>query len=198
MPVSADDVRKMREMTGLPMMECKKALDEVAGDMAKAIDLAKQKGMIKAGTKLAGRATADGRVGSYVHSTGKLGALVEIQCETDFVAKSDDFQELLKDICLHVAGSGNPPDYVSREQVPAEFIEKEKAAVAAQHKGKPPQVLDKIVQGNIDKIYERICLVDQPFVKDDARKVGDLVKEKMAKLGENIKIARFARIEVGK
>lgn len=188
----------MREMTGLPMLECKKALDESGGDMAKAIEIAKQKGMIKAGTKLAGRATAEGRIGSYVHSTGKLGVLVEIQCETDFVAKSDDFQELLKDICLHVAGSGNPPDYVSREQVPPELIEKERAAIAAQHKGKPPQVLEKILQGNIEKIYERICLVDQPFVKDDSKKIADLVKERMAKLGENIKIARFARLEVGK
>lgn len=198
MPASAEDVRKMREMTGLPMMECKKALDESGGDMAKAIEIAKQKGMIKAGTKLAGRATAEGRIGSYIHSTGKLGVLVEIQCETDFVAKSDDFQELLKDICLHVAGSGNPPDYVSREQVPPELIEKERTAIAAQHKGKPPQVLEKILQGNIEKIYERICLVDQPFVKDDSKKIADLVKERMAKLGENIKIARFARLEVGK
>ncbi len=198
MPVSADDVKRMREMTGLPMLECKKALDEAAGDMDKAVDIAKKKGMIKAGTKLASRATADGRIGTYVHSTGKLGVLVELQCETDFVAKSDDFQELLKDLCLHVAGSGNPPDYATREQVPASLIEKEKEAIAAQHKGKPPQVLEKILQGNIEKIYERICLVDQPFVKDDAKKVGDLIKEKMAKLGENVKVARFARFEVGK
>ena len=109
MSATVDDVKKMREMTGLPMMDCKKALEEAAGDMKRAIEIARTKGMIKAGTKLTSRATAEGRIGSYIHSTGKLGVLVELQAETDFVAKSDDFQELLKDICLHVAGSGNPP-----------------------------------------------------------------------------------------
>lgn len=198
MPVTTDDVRRMREMTGLPMMECKKALDEAGGDMEKAVEIAKKKGMIKAGTKLSGRATAEGRIGSYIHSTGKLGVLVELQCETDFVAKSEDFQDLLKEICLHVAGSGNPPDYVSREQVPADLIEKETASIAAQHKGKPPHVLEKILQGNLEKVYERICLLDQPFVKDDAKKISALIQEKMAKLGENIRVARFARFEVGK
>ena len=198
MSASAEDVRKMRDQTGLPMLDCKKALDETGGDLAQAIDLAKKKGMIKAGTKLVSRATSEGGIGTYIHSNGKLGVIVELQCETDFVAKSPDFQALMKDFCLQVAGSGFPPDYVSREQVPTEVVEKEKSIAAEQHKGKPPQVLEKILQGGLDKFYEKICLMEQPFIKDDKKKMATLVQEVMAKVGENIKVARFARFEVGK
>jgi len=177
------------------MMDCKKALTEAEGDLSKAADILRQKGLATA-SKKASREASEGLIGSYIHM-GKLGVLVEVNCETDFVAKTDDFKGLVKDIAMHIAASN--PAYVQRENVPAEVIEKEKEIYASQISGKPPHVVGKIIEGKLEKFYSDMCLVDQVFVKDSAqeKKIRDLVVEKIAKMGENIVIKRFVRFQLG-
>jgi elongation factor Ts len=195
MSISATTVKELRERTGAGMMDCKKALTEAAGDVEKAMDILRQKGLAMA-SKKASREASEGLVGSYIHM-GKIGVLVEINCETDFVAKTDDFQELVKDVAMHIAAAN--PSYVKREDVPQDVIEKEKAIYASQVENKPPQVVEKIVEGKLEKFFNENCLMDQIFVKDPEgkKKIKDLVVEKIAKLGENIVISRFARFQLG-
>lgn len=195
MTVTADKVKELREKTGVGMMDCKKALSESGGDMEKAIDLLRQKGLATAAKK-ASRAASEGLIGSYIHMD-KLGVLVELNCETDFVAKTDDFRELVKDIAMHIAAAN--PTYVSREEVSTDVIEREKEIYRAQVTNKPPQVVEKIIEGKLDKFFGDNCLLDQVFIKDPEgkQKIKDLITEKIAKLGENIVLRRFARFQLG-
>src|SRR5829696_5645177 len=198
--VTAGAVKSLREKSGAGMVDCKNALVEANGDEAAAIEILRKKGMATAGKK-AGRVTAEGVVGSYIHMGGKVGVLVELNCETDFVARGDEFQQLVKDIAMHIAAA--EPRYVSREEVPAGVLDKEREIARAQAKNepknanKPDQVIDKIVEGRINKYYEETVLVDQPFVKDPAKTVGELVTEKVAKTGERITVRRFTRYKMG-
>ncbi|TAL23594.1 MAG: translation elongation factor Ts [Nitrospirae bacterium] len=193
--ITADKVKELREKTGAGMMDCKKALAETSGDFEKAIDCLRQKGLASAARK-ATRTASEGLIGSYIHMD-KIGVLVEINCETDFVAKTDDFKGLVKDISLHIAAAN--PSYLSRDDVPQDIIEREKEIYRAQVTNKPPQVVEKIVEGKLDKFFSETCLLDQIFIKDPEQKakVKDLVTEKIAKLGENILIRRFARFQLG-
>ena len=194
--ISASNIKELRDQTGVGMMDCKKALTEAAGDLDKALDLLRQKGLAMA-SKKASREASEGLVNSYIHMGGKIGVLVEVNCETDFVAKTDDYQELVKDIAMHIAAAN--PSYVKREDIPSEVIEKEKEIYASQVEGKKPEIIDKIVEGKLEKFFSDSCLVDQVFVKDpDGKlKIKDLIVEKIAKLGENIQIKRFARFQLG-
>jgi elongation factor Ts len=196
MSISASTVKELRDQTGAGMMDCKKALTESEGNAEKALDILRKKGLAKAQGK-ASREASDGYIGSYIHMGGKIGVLVEVNCETDFVAKTDDFQALVKDIAMHIAAAN--PTYVSREEIPSEVIDKEKEIFASQVENKPPQVVDKIVEGKVEKFFSEVCLVDQVFVKDPDQKskIKDLIVEKIAKLGENIVIKRFARFQLG-
>ncbi|MBI5205507.1 MAG: translation elongation factor Ts [Nitrospirae bacterium] len=193
--ITADKVKDLREKTGAGMMDCKKALTESAGDFEKAIDCLRQKGLASAARK-ASRTASEGLISSYIHMD-KIGVLVEVNCETDFVAKTDDFRELVKDVSLHIAAAN--PSYLSREDVPQDVIEREKEIYRAQVTNKPPQVVEKIVEGKLDKFFSETCLLDQLFIKDPEQKtkIKDLVTEKIAKLGENILIKRFARFQLG-
>jgi elongation factor Ts len=193
--VSAAMVKELREKTGAGMMDCKKALAENAGDFAKAEEWLRKKGITGAAKK-AGRIAAEGLVGAYVHN-GKIGVLVEVNCETDFVARNEDFQLLVRDIALHIAAAN--PSYVRREDVPAEVLEKEKELERAKlrEQKKPEAMLEKILSGKMEKFFEAVCLLDQPFVKDDKKTVGQVVTEAVAKIGENITIRRFTRYQVG-
>ena len=195
MNITADTVKELREQTGAGMMDCQKALCEAEGSVEKALDILRQKGLALA-SKRAAREVSQGLIGSYIHM-GKIGVLVEVNCETDFVAKTDDFQELVKEIAMHIAASN--PVYVKREDISSEVIEKEKAIYASQVTNKPPQVVEKIVEGKLEKYYSDMCLVDQIFVKDpdQKKKIKDLIIEKIAKLGENILIKRFVRFQLG-
>ncbi len=192
--ITAELVKKLREKTGLGMMQCKEALTASAGDMDKAVDFLRKKGLETA-NKRTGRATNQGLVGHYVHVTGKIGVLVEVNCESDFVARSDDFKELVKNICMHVAATN--PLAVSAENVPADVVAKEKEIYAEQVKGKPANVTEKIVEGKLKKFFAERCLIEQPYVKNSDQTIGDLVKETIAKLGENISVRRFVRFELG-
>jgi elongation factor Ts len=196
MEITAGLVRELRDKTGLGMMDCKKALVETNGDMEKAIEYLRKKGALKAARR-EGRATSEGRVGSYIHMTGKLGVLLELNCESDFVAKTDQFAELVKDICMHVAASS--PQWVAQEHVPEDVIAKEKEIYMAQAKeaGKPDKILEKIAEGKLNKFFSEVCLLEQPFVKDPDKKVADLIRDKMAQLGENITVCRFVRFQLG-
>jgi len=199
MNISAEMVRKLREETGAGMMECKAALVEAAGEQEKARELLRKKGLAAAAKK-AGRTASEGVVGSYIHPGAKVGVLVEIDCETDFVAKTPDFQALVKDIAMHVAaGAPAVPLYVKKEDVPAEVLEKEKEIYRAQaaSQGKPANVQDKIAEGKLKEYYATFCLLEQPFVKDPKLTVGQLVQEKIALIKENIVIRRFARYRLG-
>ncbi len=187
-------VKELREKTNAGMMDCKKALDETGGDLTKAEELLRKKGIASAGKK-ASRAAKEGTVASYIHLQGKVGVLVEINCETDFVAKNDNFRDLVKDITLHIAASH--PLYVSRDQVPEQLIAAEREIFAAQVVGKPANIVDKIVDGKIDKFYSTICLLEQAFIKNPDLSVKDLVSSKITELGENIVIRRFTRYQVG-
>lgn len=189
-------VKELRERTQAGMMDCKRALQETGGDMDKAVDYLREKGLAAAAKK-AGRTAADGLVEAYIHPGGRVGVLVEVNCETDFVAKTEDFKELVRDISMHIAAMR--PEYVRREDVPADVVEHEKRVLsnAAKEEGKPANVVEKIVAGRIEKFYSQICLMEQPFVKDGDKTVGTLVQEAIAKLGENIEIRRFARFERG-
>ena len=197
MDITAKMVKDLREKTGLGMMDCKNALVETKGDSEKAVDYLRKKGALKA-AKREGRATAEGRVGSYIHMTGKIGVMVELNCESDFVAKTDEFGELVKDLCMHVAASA--PSWVSSEDVPEDVIAKEKDIYMTQAKeaGKPDKILEKIADGKLKKFFSENCLMEQPFVKDTDKTIDQLVKEKIAKLGENMTVSRFSRFEVGK
>ena len=193
--ISAEMVKQLREKTGVGMMECKKALTESSGDFEKAIDLLRQKGLATA-SKKAGRTASEGLIESYIHM-GKIGTMVEVNCETDFVARTDDFKQLVKDIAMHIAAAN--PVYLSREDVPQDVLEREKEIYKAQVTNKPPQVVEKIIEGKLEKFFTDFCLLDQIFIKDTEQKtkIKDLVTEKIAKMGENIIIKRFSRFQLG-
>jgi elongation factor Ts len=198
--INAAGIKALREKTGAGMMECKKALVEAGGDEARAIEILRERGLASA-KKKEGRVAAEGVVGSYIHMGGKVGVLVEVNCETDFVARSEDFQQLVKDIAMHIAAA--EPRHVTREEVTADTLDKEREIARAQAKNdpknasKPDQVIDKIVEGRVNKFYEEFILLDQPFIKDPAKTVGELVTERVAKTGEKITIRRFARYKMG-
>lgn len=193
--VSAEMIKNLREKTGTGMMECKKALTECNGDFEKAIDLLRQKGLASA-VKKAGRTASEGLIHSYLHM-GKIGAMVEVNCETDFVARTDDFKELVKDIAMHIAAA--TPLYLTRDDVQQDTIEREKEIYRAQVADKPPHVVEKIIEGKLEKFYTDTCLLDQLFIKDPEQKkrIKDIVSEKGARLGENIVIRRFVRFQLG-
>jgi elongation factor Ts len=192
--ISSTLVKELREKTNAGMMDCKRALTEAGGDPAKAEDILRKKGIANAGKKSA-RAAKEGVVASYIHLQGKVGVLVEVNCETDFVARNEGFREFVKDITLHIAAS--QPQWVSRDQVPAAVVEKEREIAKAQVQGKPANIVDKIADGKIEKFFSTVCLVDQAFIKNPDQTIGDLVKSKIAELGENILIRRFTRYMVG-
>lgn len=194
--ITAEMVKELREVTGAGMMDCKKALQEAGGDKNKAIELLREKGLARA-AKRAGRIAAQGVVDSYIHLGGKVGVLVEVNCETDFVAKNEEFRSFVRDICLQVAATN--PTYLKREDVPPEVIEKEKEILRKQalNEGKPERVIDKIVAGRLEKFFQESCLLEQSFIKDPEITIGDLLAEKIAKIGENIVIRRFTRYEMG-
>jgi len=196
MEVSASVVKELREKTGAGMMDCKKALAETEGDVRKAIDYLRQKGLAAAAKK-ADRAAADGAVGAYVHPGGKIGVLVEINCETDFVARTGEFQTLLKDIAMQVAAAN--PRYVRREDVSPAELDKEKEIYRQQalETGKPEKVIDKIVEGKIDRFYSEVCLLEQSFIKDPDKTISTVINDAIARLGENIQVRRFARYHLG-
>jgi elongation factor Ts len=196
MEVSANAVKELREKTGAGMMDCKKALAESAGNVEKAVDYLRQKGLAAAATK-ADRVAADGAVAAYIHPGGKLGALVEINCETDFVARTAEFQTLLKDMAMQVAAAN--PRYVRREEIPAAELDREKAIHRQQalESGKPEKIVDKIVEGKMERFYSEVCLLEQSFIKDQDKKVSDVVNDSIARLGEKIQIRRFARYHLG-
>jgi len=194
--ITAEQVRKLRERTGAPMMDCKKALEACNGNEDESEIWLRKKGMSTAAKKAA-RVTSEGSVASYIHAGGKIGVLVEVNCESDFVARTDDFKDLLKDIAMHIAAAD--PKFVRREDVTPEAYEREKEIYRAQAAGtgKPPQVVEKIVEGKMAKFYEEVCLLDQPFVKEPGITVHQLIASKVGKLGENISVRRFARFKVG-
>ena len=196
MEITAQMVRELRERTGAGMMDCKAALSEAAGNIESAIDVLRTRGVAKAAQKV-GRATSEGVVGTYIHAGGKVGVLVEINCETDFVARTDDFQSLVRDVALHIAAAD--PRFVRREEVTPELLEREKAIYREQAlaSGKPANVVDRIVDGKVEKFYGESVLLEQPFVKDPEKTISQLVAERVAKVGENIQIRRFARFKVG-
>ena len=194
--ISAVLVKKLRDMTGAGFMECKAALTEANGDLDAAVTLLRKRGLASAAKK-AGRTTSQGSVGSYIHMGGKIGVLVEVNCESDFVARTDQFTALVKEIAMHIAAAD--PKYVRRDEVPAEALEKEKEIYRAQfaQSGKPANVVDKIVEGKLDSYYSQVVLGDQPFIRDPALKVSQVVAEATAKMGENITVSRFARFKIG-
>jgi len=199
MNVSAEMVRKLREETGAGMMDCKSALVEAAGDPERARDVLRKKGLATAAKK-AGRAATEGVVGSYIHQGAKVGVLVEVNCETDFVAKTPEFQSLARDLAMHIAAASPAAAlYVSKEDVPAEILEKEREIYKAQaaSQGKPPAVQEKIAEGKLKEFYATFCLLEQPFVREPKTSVGQLVQEKIAVIKENIVVRRFARFRVG-
>lgn len=197
MEINASDVKKLRDMTGAGMMDCKKALGETGGDFEKAVDFLRKKGIASA-EKRSGRDATEGIIQHYVHFDQKKGCLVELNCETDFVARTDVFQAFAKDVALHVVA--RRPEYLKPEDVPADVLEREKSIHRDQAaaSGKPPQVVEKIIEGRLAKYYEEVCLLNQTFVKDDTKTVGEMVKELAGKLGENVQIRRFVVYEVGR
>jgi elongation factor Ts len=194
--ITASQVQELRQRTGVGMMECKKALQETAGDLEAAIDLLRTRGHAKAAKK-AGRETDEGRVEAYIHLGGKIGVLIEVDCETDFVAKTDDFRELARSLAMQVAAAG--PLAVDREGLDPEVVEREKGIYRqqAQESGKPADIVEKIAAGKLEKWYQEVCLLDQAYIKDPDRKVSDVVNEAVQRLGENIVVRRFTRFEVG-
>lgn len=194
--ITAGLVKELRERTGAGMMDCKKALSATDGDLEKAIDFLREKGLAAAAKK-AGRVAAEGLVEAYIHGGGRIGVLVEVNCETDFVAKTDAFKELVKDIAMHIAATN--PSYLKREEVPTAELEHEQAVLAeqARNEGKPEKIIEKMVAGRIEKYYKEVCLMEQPFVKDPDKTISDLITESIAKIGENISIRRFTRYQLG-
>lgn len=192
--ITAKMVGDLRARTGAGLMDCKKALQECGGDESQAIDYLRKKGIASAAKK-ADRAASDGLVESYIHLGGKVGVLIEVNCETDFVAKTDDFRALVRDIAMHIAASS--PICVTREEVPESLLQKEREIAASQVIGKPENIVEKIVSGKIEKVYQDVVLLEQPFVKNADQTIEQLLKEQIAKLGENIVIRRFARFQIG-
>lgn len=194
--ITASMVKELRERTGSGMMACKKALTESDGNMDKAIDFLREKGLAAAAKK-AGRVAAEGIVESYIHGGGRIGVLVEVNCETDFVAKTDGFRALVKDIAMHIAATN--PTYLNRDEVPASVLEHEKTVLTeqARNEGKPEKIIEKMVVGRIEKYYKEVCLMDQEFIKDGDKTIAELITESIAKIGENISIRRFARFQLG-
>jgi elongation factor Ts len=194
--IDAKQVKALRDMTGAPMGDCKKALEEAKGDLEAAIVVLRKRGMASA-QKKASRSTNEGAVGSYIHAGGKIAVLLELNCESDFVARTEDFQELLKDVAMHIAASD--PKYVKQEDVTTEDLEREKEIYSAQAaaSGKPAKIIPQIVDGKMAKFYEEFCLLEQPFIKDQAISIKELIAQKVGKLGENITVRRFARFKVG-
>ena len=194
--ISAEQVKKLREMTGAGMMDCKKALGESGGDFGKAEEYLRTKGLASAAKK-AGRTATEGAVGSYIHMGGKIGVLVEVNSETDFVARTEAFQALVKDVAMHIAAAA--PQWVRREEVPADVVAKELEIAKAQmrEQKKPEAMIEKIAQGKVDKFYKETCLLEQPFVKDDKKSVQEMINDQVAKIGENIQVRRFARFVLG-
>lgn len=196
MEITADKVKELRERTGIGMMECKSALSECGCDMDKAIEILRKKGHARAEAK-SSRAAKEGLVGSYIHMNGRIGVLIEVNCESDFVARNCEFQELVKELGMQIAAA--KPRYISSSDVPEDLVAKEKEIIKAQlgDMKKPPEIMEKIVQGKLGKFFEEICLLDQPYIRDDKFKVRDLISQLVAKSGENIKVGRFARFEIG-
>jgi elongation factor Ts len=194
--ITAALVKKLRDITGAGMMECKAALTEASGNLEEATTILRKRGLAQA-TKKAGRSTNEGLIGSYIHMGGKIGVLVEINCESDFVARTDDFQNLAREVAMHIAAAS--PQYVKREDVPPEVLDHEKDIYRGQMEGqnKPPQVIEKIIEGKLASFYEQVCLLDQPSIRDPKVTIGQAVQSAIAKLGENISIARFTRFKVG-
>jgi elongation factor Ts len=197
MDITAGKVKELRQRTGIGFMECKRALEESGGDTEKAILFLRKKGYARAKEKMS-REAEEGRVGAYIHLNGKIGVLVELNCESDFVSRNEEFQELVKNIAMHIAAAN--PQYVSSEDIPEDVLEQEKEIVRDQFKdsNKPPEILDKIVQGKLGKFYQEVCLLDQPYIRDDKISVKELLASYIAKFGENLKLRRFARFELGK
>ena len=196
MDITADQVKVLREKTGVGIMDCKRALVEAEGDVQKASDILREKGLAAAAKK-SGRITAEGLVESYIHGGGRIGVLVEVNIETDFAAKNDEFKQFVKEICLQICASR--PEYITKEEVPASILEKEKEILRAQalNEGKPEKIIEKMVEGRIEKFYKEFCLLEQPWIKDDSKTIGQLLTEKIARIGENINIRRFVRFERG-
>ena len=194
--ISASLVKQLRDLTGAGMMECKAALQEAGGDVEEARTILRKRGLAQAAKKQ-GRSTGEGQIGAYIHAGGKVGVLVEMNCESDFVARTEDFQNLLKEVALQVAASN--PQFARREDVPAETLEREKSIYRAQMQdsGKPAQVIEKIIEGKLGSFFEQVVLVDQPSIRDPKTTVGQLIQAAVAKLGENISVARFVRYKVG-
>jgi elongation factor Ts len=194
--ISAAMVKELREKTGAPMMDCRNALTEAKGDMEEAVVVLRKRGMASAAKK-ASRTASEGAVGTYIHAGGKIGVLIEVNCESDFVARTPDFQELLKDIAMHIAATD--PRYIRKEDVTSEDLEREKDIYRAQaaQTGKPAPVIEKIVEGKMSKFYEEVCLLEQPFIKEQTVTIAQLIAQKVGKLGENIVVRRFARFKVG-
>jgi elongation factor Ts len=197
MTISSELVKELRQRTGIGMMECKKALTECQGDIEEAIILLRKRGHARAKHKM-DRVAVEGAIGSYIHMNGKIGVLVEVNCESDFVSRNEEFQELVKNIALHIAAAS--PTYVSSEEVPQKVLDQEREIIREQFKdsGKPPEIVNKIVEGKLGKFYQETCLLDQPYIKDDKISIKDLVTTFIAKFGENIVVRRFARYELGK
>ena len=196
MTITAQQVKQLREKTGAGMMDCKTALTEAAGDMEKAVELLRKKGLASA-AKRAGRVAKDGIIGHYIHMGGKVGVLVEVNCETDFVARTEDFQRLAKELAMHIAAAD--PKFVRREDVPAEVLEKEKEIYRAQFatSGKPANVIDKIAEGKLESYFAQVCLMEQPWVRDPNISIKQMVAEASAKTGENVTVTRFVRFKLG-
>lgn len=196
MEIKADLVKQLRDRTGIGMMECKRALQEAGGDLEKAITILRKKGYARAKDKMS-RETTEGLVGAYIHTNGKIGVLVEVDCETDFVARNEEFQALVKNIAMHIAAAN--PRYISPEDIEEEVIEQEKEIIREQFKdsNKPPQVIEKIVEGKLKKFYEEVCLLEQPYIRDDKMTIAQLIATHIAKFGENIQVKRFSRFEIG-
>jgi elongation factor Ts len=197
MEITADKVKELRQRTGIGVMECKEALQECQGDIDKAIAALRKKGYSRAKDKMS-RETSQGLIQSYIHLDGKIGVLVEVNCESDFVARNAEFKELVKNIAMQIAAAS--PRYVAKEEIPAEEIEAEKEIIRAQLQDtkKPPQIIEKIIEGKLKKYYEEICLLNQPYIKDDKMSVEQLIANYIAKFGENIKVKRFARFALGR
>jgi elongation factor Ts len=196
MPITADQVKQLREMTGAGMMECKKALADTGGDLEKAVDALRKSGAAKA-EKRSGRTAKEGRVEAYIHPGNRVGVLIEVNCETDFVSRTDEFGELVRNVAMQVAAAG--AEFVRREEVPAERVARERDILAAQVEGsgKPAAILEKIIEGKLGKFFAEVCLLEQPYIRDDKRTVGDIVQDAAAKTGENIVVRRFSRFRLG-
>ena len=196
MEITAAMVKQLRDATGAGMMECKKALSEAKGNLDEATTLLRKQGLAQA-TKKAGRSTNEGMIGHYIHMGGKIGVLVEVNCESDFVARTDDFQSLVKEIAMHIAAAS--PQYVRREEVPAAVLDRERDVYRGQMEGqnKPAAVIDKIIEGKLNSFYEQVCLMDQPSIRDPKVTIGQIVQAAIAKMGENIAVPRFVRFKLG-